>query len=72
MGHVSCGRAMLGIRIGNYDCEYEAFDVPYPSFLERAEHLEETFQAIKVLSSLREAQEDFKQKSFFGKLVLVP
>lgn len=51
LDHVSGGRAVFGIGIGNYDREYEAFDVPYPSFRERAEHLEETLQIAKALFS---------------------
>jgi alkanesulfonate monooxygenase SsuD/methylene tetrahydromethanopterin reductase-like flavin-dependent oxidoreductase (luciferase family) len=51
LDHVSGGRAMLGMGIGNYDREYEAFGVPYPSFRERAEHLEETLQITKALFS---------------------
>ena len=46
---ISGGRMLLGIGSGGYRAEYAALGLPYPAARERAEMLEETAEAVRLL-----------------------
>jgi len=49
LDHASAGRFDLGIGSGSYAPEYARFGLPFPSGGERAEHLDEALQVLKLL-----------------------
>ena len=46
---ISGGRMLLGIGSGGYRAEYEAHGLPYPTASERAQMLDETAEAVRLL-----------------------
>ena len=63
---ISGGRMLLGIGSGGYRAEYAALGLPYPAAPERAEMLEETAEAVRLLWEQPTATYDGRHFTFRG------
>jgi alkanesulfonate monooxygenase SsuD/methylene tetrahydromethanopterin reductase-like flavin-dependent oxidoreductase (luciferase family) len=59
---ISRGRLEVGLGTGSYPLEFEEFGLPYPSFRERAEQLDEAIQVIKLICT--QARSSFQGKHY--------